>query len=299
MAAEVRVGASSWTSEAWWDRVYPKDVAPGDRLRIYSSLYDCVEVDSTYYSVPPRTMVKGWDAKTPEGFLFTLKFPREFLDPKKSIDAGKLDAFYVHAKLLGPKLGCVLMQFAPWVKPGKANEFIGGLLDQIDSDVPHALEMRDKGWFSGQNRVSLVKELRDREITFAWSYLTYVDVPDEVTSDTIYLRFIGDHDTIPAETHGELRADKSAETASWILKIEKHRDEVKRILVFFNNHYAGFAPASINLFRKMLGMVEIDYSKALERGSRVAGLVGKKGRIAAKRGVVTANPKSARLDDFG
>jgi uncharacterized protein YecE (DUF72 family) len=264
---ELRIGCSSWTSESWAGRVYPRALPGGDRLSVYAKLFDTVEVDSSYYRSPPMPMVVGWRRKTPAGFLFTLKFPRDLLDPKVPVDTEKVAMFIDAARRLDEKLGPVLLQFPPWVRPGRAQAFLTQLLDSLDPGLRYSVELRDAGWFTGETREWLLRTLTERRIALAWSYLTYVDVPPERTSDFVYLRFIGDHDTIPAETHGEVRIDRSSVTALWAGRLRDIRDTAQMAFVFFNNHYAGFAPASVNEFRVAMGLPPID-SGRLARGAR-------------------------------
>jgi uncharacterized protein YecE (DUF72 family) len=254
MTAIPRVGCSSWTSESWWGKVYPTGIADGERLRYYARRFDTVEVDSTYYRPPSPFVVKGWDAKTPDGFRFTLKLTRDFLDPKRPVEAEPLAQFTRTAQLLGAKLGPILLQFAPWVKPGRAREYLSTLLGALDPGLRYAVELRDAGWFQGETRTWLLRELADRRMALAWSYLTYVEVPPEVTTDFVYLRFIGDHDTIPAETHGQIRVDRRPETKLWADRLKGRLDELHDAYVFFNNHFAGFAPDSASLFQEEMGL---------------------------------------------
>jgi len=289
MGAEVRIGTSSWTSEAWWGRVYPERTPPADRLRLYAGLFDCVEVDATYYTVPARRTVEGWYSRTPPAFLFTLKVTRELLDPKTPVNAEKLHGFVSAAQLLGEKLGPLLLQFPPWVKPGRSTQFLWELLSALPAGPRYAVELRDAGWYAGETRERLLRELRDRQIILAWASLNYVEIPPEVTSEEVYLRFIGDHTSIPAESHGEVRADRTAETVRWADRLRAVSSDLHRALVFFNNHYAGFAPASANLFRNLMGLAAVPYDRWM---------VEEKGR---KRGDVvgSAPVPSRRLDDFG
>jgi uncharacterized protein YecE (DUF72 family) len=225
-------------------------------LRYYARAFDTVEVDSTYYHPPAPFVVRGWKSKTPEHFRFALKLTRDYLDPKKPIDREKLAAFTDTAKLLGEKLGPVLLQFSPWVKPGRASAFLPALLDSLDPTLHYAVELRDAGWFEGPTRASLLRELGERKAALAWSYLTYLDVPPEVTTDFVYLRFIGDHETIPAETHGEVRVDR------WADRLRARLPEVRAAFVFFNNHFAGFAPASVSRFREEMGLPAVGWELA-------------------------------------
>jgi uncharacterized protein YecE (DUF72 family) len=266
---ELRIGCSSWTSDAWAGRVYPRGLPDGERLSVYARLYDTVEVDSTYYRTPPEGMVVGWRRKTPPDFRFTLKFPRDLLDPKQPVDGEKVAAFLAAARRLEEKLGAILLQFPPWVRPGRSQEFLTTLLGTLEPGPRYAVELRDAGWFRGETRDWLVRALTERHVALAWSYLTYVDVPPERTGDFVYLRFVGDHDTIPAETHGEVRVDRSAVTALWAARLRDIHDTAQMAFVFFNNHYAGFAPASVNEFRAEMGLPPIDHGKYARGGRRL------------------------------
>ncbi len=264
---DLRIGCSSWTSDSWAGRVYPRALPDGERLSVYAKLFDTVEVDSTYYRSPPSAMVVGWGRKTPEGFLFTLKFPRDLLDPKTPVDTEKVATFLDAARRLDEKLGPVLLQFPPWVRPGRAQVFLTTLLDALDPGLRYAVELRAAGWFEGETRAWLLKTLADRRVALTWSYLTYVDVPPERTTDFVYLRFIGDHDTIPAETHGTVRVDRSSVTSLWAARLRDVHDTAQMAFVFFNNHYAGFAPASVNEFRVAMGLPSVDTGR-WARGAR-------------------------------
>lgn len=266
--AELRVGCSSWTSEAWWDRLYPRKLADADRLGWYARLFDTVEVDSTYYHVPARGVVASWARKTPPDFRFALKLTRELLDPKLPVDREKLATFAQSALALGEKLGPVLLQFPPWVRPGeKTRGFLRELLEALDPRLRYALELRDAGWFRGETLDWVRRELSSRKMAFTWSYLTYVDVPPEVTTDLIYLRFIGDHTSVPTETHGEIRVDRSPELDLWAKRVRAEAERVQRVFVFFNNHFAGFAPVSVNDFRTRMGLPPVDLALPSRRGT--------------------------------
>lgn len=271
MPAEIRVGCSSWTSESWWGRVYPTGTPDSDRLRLYARLFDTVEVDATYYRAPSPAIVRGWRAKTPDGFRFALKMSRDLLDPKHPVDADGLGAFTAAARLLGEKLGPIVLQFPPWVRPGRAERFLAELLATLDPGLRYAVELRDAGWFQGAPFDSLRRALEDRCIALAWSYLTYVDVPPELTTDFVYLRFIGDHTTVPAEAHGELRIDRTNEIRLWADRLRARRGEIAAAFVYFNNHFAGFAPASASRFREEMGLPPADVSvePPRERQSRL------------------------------
>src|SRR5258708_6061690 len=75
--ADIRLGTSSFTATGWQGSFYPKGLRPADYLSYYAQHFDTVEIDSTFYATPNVSVVRSWNAKTPEGFLFAAKVPQE------------------------------------------------------------------------------------------------------------------------------------------------------------------------------------------------------------------------------
>ncbi len=269
---ETRIGCSSWTSSSWSGRFYPDGISDGDRLAFYARYFDCVEVDSSYYRSPTPFLVQRWGRVTPPSFRFTLKFPRDLIDPKMPVDPASIGEFVRTAQLLGEKLGAIVLQFAPWFRPPRSSGGNLDYLDQVLAALPegprYGVELRASGWFQGEPFDHVRSLLRQRGMALVWSYLTYVDVPPELTTDVVYLRFIGDHTTIPEERHGEIRADRSHELRLWGERLQKVRDQVRVAFVFFNNHFAGFAPDSVNHFRQVIGVPEVALPRGTSDGTR-------------------------------
>jgi uncharacterized protein YecE (DUF72 family) len=258
MSGEVRVGCSSWTSEAWSGRLYPKGLPPGQRLPYYARYYDVVEVDATYYAIPARSMVRGWAQRTPESFRFALKLPKELMERDHPLNEEKVEAFLAAAAELGPKLVGVVAQFPPSFRPpktgdGGAVEQLQRLVERLAPALPLSVELRDRGWYEGPRSDRLAALLREHQVALAWSALTFLDVPPLLTTDRIYLRFIGDHTTIGESELGEMRVDRAETVRKWANAVRERLDEIHDALVFFNNHFEGYAPESANRFLGLLG----------------------------------------------
>jgi uncharacterized protein YecE (DUF72 family) len=256
---EYRIGCSSWTSPAWNGRFYPPGLPAGERLGFYARHFDSVEVDSTFYAAPNPFVVRGWARKTPSTFRFTLKLPRELLDPSKPVQREGFREFLRTARLLGEKLGAILLQFPPSFRPSVDRSagdsaFLAAVLEELPTDARFAVELRNARWFSGTECAWLEEQLRSHRVALAWSFLTAVDVPPLLTADWAYLRLIGDHTTVPAETHGSIRVDRSEPSRLWAERIRQSSERFNLLFTFVNNHYAGFAPESVNLFRQELGL---------------------------------------------
>src|SRR6267143_5411165 len=55
-------------------------VPSGDRLKAYSSAYDFVEVNSTYYRLPSPVTVSSWRRRVPPGFEFSVRCHRDLAE---------------------------------------------------------------------------------------------------------------------------------------------------------------------------------------------------------------------------
>src|ERR1700736_3969476 len=80
--SSLRIGTSAFTAAGWPGTFYPHGLKSSDYLSYYAQHFDVVEIDSTFYGTPRVSVVKSWDAKTPQGFLFAAKVPREITHEK-------------------------------------------------------------------------------------------------------------------------------------------------------------------------------------------------------------------------
>jgi uncharacterized protein YecE (DUF72 family) len=79
--AKILVGTSSWTDKTLIEsrKFYPASATtPEDRLRFYASQFPIVEIDSSYYGIPPIENAQRWVERTPPGFVFNIKTYRLF-----------------------------------------------------------------------------------------------------------------------------------------------------------------------------------------------------------------------------
>ena len=61
----VRVGCSGWNYKHWREIFYPKGLPPRRWLERYASCFDTVEINNTFYRLPPPETVEGWAAQAP------------------------------------------------------------------------------------------------------------------------------------------------------------------------------------------------------------------------------------------
>ena len=89
-----------------------------------------------------------------------------------------------------------------------------------------------------------------------------IQTPPIVTSDFVYLRLIGDR-SIHEKDFGRVQIDRVLEMQKWAENIKNVQgdEHIKLAIVAANNHYAGFGPGCVNMFRNMLGLPEAKWEE--------------------------------------
>ena len=83
MTSRLRLGTQGWNYDAWVGPFYPPGTRPAEYLTVYARAFETVEVDSTFYAIPPIKTVRGWYDRTPPGFTFALKLPQEITHERR------------------------------------------------------------------------------------------------------------------------------------------------------------------------------------------------------------------------
>jgi uncharacterized protein YecE (DUF72 family) len=92
---EYHLGRSGWSYDGWKGPFYPQDLDNRYWLSYYSQIFDFVEIDSTFYKIPPKFMVNNWNNRTPDNFRFAVKFPKIITHDKRLKDVEKdIEQFY-------------------------------------------------------------------------------------------------------------------------------------------------------------------------------------------------------------
>ena len=105
MKTAIHLGTQGWNYSDWAGVFYPDGARPADYLSIYARAFGTVEVDSTFYAVPPVATLRGWYERTPSNFIFALKFPQVVSHEARLRDVdGTTDLFFDRARELREKL---------------------------------------------------------------------------------------------------------------------------------------------------------------------------------------------------
>jgi uncharacterized protein YecE (DUF72 family) len=232
----------------------------GKFLNTYARYFNAVEIDSTFYGTPRRETILRWKAVTPVEFKFCLKTPREITHDFRLIGAQAFDSmmgFLEAVSLLEEKLGTVLLQFAPSFQIDQL-ENLGAFLERLPPQYRYAVEFRHRSWYQSDTIECLKKH------HVSWASTEYPNLPEHVNFFTkhVYIRWIGHHGRFQEHTQEHL--DKSTSLRNWKARFEESLSADQVVFGFFNNDYAGFAPATCNKFKALMGLPHRSFEQPIQ-----------------------------------
>ncbi len=198
-------------------------------------------------------MVKNWYKRSTPNFKFTAKFPKIITHDKRLKDVDKeLERWFEAMRPLADKTLALLIQLPPSLHIFEGLERLRDLVPELDTRFRYAIEVRHSSWFQDL----AYNFFANNDICLVWSQLAELQTPPILTTDFLYLRFIGDR-SIQEKDFGRIQLDRVLEMEKWAENIKTVEDErTKLAIIAANNHYAGFGPGTANIFRNMLGLPE-------------------------------------------
>ena len=285
-AGEIRVGTASWTDRTLTAHgvFYPDDAkTPEARLRYYASRFSLVEADAGFYAIPDPLNAERWVERTPPGFVFNVKahalmtghatevarLPQSIRDAlpddiarKRRVYAKDLpreirdEVWRLFSRAVEPlheagKLGAVLLQFAPWIRPAKHTPQLLARVRARLGDLPIAVEFRHPSWLAPKLRERLWGQLRDQRLTYV-----VADTPPGTPTSLPVAPAVTTPDLAIVRLHGrrsELWGAREAtvlekyrylydadELEEWLTVVLELGEQAERIHVVFNNCYANY-----------------------------------------------------------
>jgi uncharacterized protein YecE (DUF72 family) len=213
-----------------------------------------VEIDSTFYRAPSAVMVQHWAESTSSDFILAPKIPKRITHEQQLENSESyLEHFVRTVGQLKEKLGPFVVQLPPSFKNPKHLKALEGFIGGLNNEYRYAIEFRHDSWFTSE----VAKLLASHNICQVWSVNQYLTTPATVTADFAYLRFVGDR---AISEFNKLQKDQEEVMKTWSKTLQELDGSVKERFIFFNNHFAGFGPGSVNEFRRLMGLVELDWS---------------------------------------
>ncbi|MEO7767319.1 MAG: DUF72 domain-containing protein [Ferruginibacter sp.] len=211
-------------------QTFPAEYHLKSRLNYYSSLFNTLEVNSTFYKLPRPSTFEKWSLDVPENFQFTIKLWREITHAKNlQANLDKIVAFLKAAELPNKKKGCMLVQFPGKITLGYYNQ-VEQILRKIKKEDPEnnwqkAIEFRSSTWYVGETY-----ELLDEY----GASMVLQDIPKAKTSQInkaakiVYLRFHGPRGDYRGSYSNDFLQEQSNKISQWI-------KTGKDVYAYFNN----------------------------------------------------------------
>ncbi|MBE0698412.1 MAG: DUF72 domain-containing protein [Anaerolineaceae bacterium] len=242
------LGTIGFTYREWKGSFYPAGLPVNQSLNFYGKVFNAVEINTTFYGSQTPEQIARWAAATPENFSFCLKAPRRVTHDLRLVNAeAEMCAFIESLAGLGEKFGAALIQLPPSLKINE-RQALEKFLDALPRGPRYAVEFRHPSW-----HVPATNDLL-RQHGVGWVATDYEDLPVDIhpTTDFLYLRWIGKHNVIPHP--GYEVTDRSARLMNWLNRIQANLSGVKTIFGFFDNDYAGHAPATCTRLKELAGL---------------------------------------------
>lgn len=139
------VGCAKW-NKTDLKNFYPKGTK--DEFGYYSSQFNCIELNATFYRPFPPKQFEQWKAAAPDGFKFFPKLGQTISHFRRLKDVDELvDDTVSRFSLLEDKLGMPFLQmhnnFAP-----KDFDRVKAFVDHWQYDMPLAMEFRHTDWYN-------------------------------------------------------------------------------------------------------------------------------------------------------
>ncbi len=251
------IGTSGFSYQDWIGPFYPENIKKEDMLSLYARQFNTVEINSSYYRIPPAAVFYRLQRKVPNDFKFAVKANQEITHTR----GDNQTVFQEFRSSLQPlldsgKLGCILAQFPYSFYNNQGNrDYLCSLTDKMDG-LPLVVEFRNAYWIKEE----VFDLLRKNKIGFC-----AVDQPPlkglvppvaETTSDLGYIRFHGrNKEKWWQHEQAYQRYDylyTEQELKEWVPKIKQVVAQTKDQYIFMNNHYKGKATKNALMMTKLL-----------------------------------------------
>lgn len=248
------IGTSGWHYNDWRLLFYPRSVTGYGELKYHATVFNTVENNSSFYRIASENAYKTWSRMTPAGYKFSLKLNKSIthyhrLELSEDVRQ-KIDYILTTTQVLQDKLGCILIQLPPSFRydPAHLETFLRFFTKKVRS-YPYvfdiAIEFRNKYWLTEEVYVLL----RKYNVALVAAQSSQYPLVRELTADIAYIRMHGP---------GKLFASSysTAELKEWASYIRSVQPKTKRIYVYFNNDFFGYA---IKNAKKLMAILQKEH----------------------------------------
>jgi uncharacterized protein YecE (DUF72 family) len=235
----IHVGTSGWYYDHWKGAFYPEGLSKNDYLDFYSGYFPTLEINHSFYQLPPgKLLIKLRDA-VPDSFVFSVKATRYITYIKKLKDARtSLSPFLKRMDILGEKLGPILFQLPPQWSCNR--ERLSLFLKALPPGYRYAFEFRDASWFTPET----YEMLEAHNAALSIYQVGLRTSPQIVTADFVYIRLYGSK-----MKKGEYDPEVLSE---WADTLSELAEKGKEIFCYFDGDETACAAQEAVRLKKMI-----------------------------------------------
>jgi uncharacterized protein YecE (DUF72 family) len=210
--------------------MFPPEYQDKSRLTYYASLFNSMEVNSSFYKLPMAATIRKWTESVPPDFQFTFKLWKEITHVKGlAFKPEDVDRFMQTIDAAGEKKGCLLVQFPPSLTINSSVQLMHLLTSLTNQDIMRqwkiALEFRNSSWYTDEI-FSLAEDFN--------AGIVLQDMPASLNNRLseearfVYLRFHGYKGDYKGGYDDDLLSEYSFYIREWL-------SEGRDVYVYFNN----------------------------------------------------------------
>ena len=238
------VGCSGWNYKDWRGIVYPEKLPMRLWFSHYATLFDTVEINNTFYRLPPPTTTEAWEAQAPDDFVYALKLGQFGSHRMKLRDAQSWLPNHLDRVLrLKDHLGPTLVQLPPRWK--RNAERLDEFLTAAPENLRWAVELREPSWLHDETF-----EVLQRHNAALCIHDLLPDHPWIRTTNWTYVRFHGP-DAINQPYNGLYGPQRLEPTAA---RLDAWLAEGCDAYAYFNNDWYGHAVTDGRWLAQRLGV---------------------------------------------
>jgi uncharacterized protein YecE (DUF72 family) len=252
-----------WTSELFFagtsglvlpvpnKQALPEKFRNKSRLVYFATLFNSLELNSSFYKVPKASTFAKWVYEVPDGFRFSIKLWRGITHtPALHFRIKDVERFMEAVNHLSDRKGCLLVQLPPSTRSDKSQQLRHLLECLTHGDPKHAwkiaVEFRHPSWYV-ESTTALLKQFRA-----CW---VIQDMPDSTIRDPmpessfVYIRYHGPVGDYKGSYPDERLMRDADRIIAWL-------NQGKEVYVYFNNTI-GDALNNTDRLRELVGGIVI------------------------------------------
>lgn len=219
----IYVGCAKWNKQDL-KNFYPRGTK--DELAYYSSQFNSIELNATFYRMFGRDQIISWREKTPAGFRFFPKVNQSISHLRRLNDVQQLvDEYCDGISNFGEKLGMVFLQMNDNFGYKNYDKLVR-FVENFPKAIPLAVELRNSEWFNNERIALEVYELFER------NQITNIIVDAAGRRDLLHMRLTTPFAFIRYVGANDPQSDRKR-LDDWIDRLKIWVDQGLRDIYFF------------------------------------------------------------------